>query len=247
MIANVVESRLVELAGQTPAPPTNLPLPPSERDFEVYGLVVVEGVSTRAVARAVGLSQTRVIQIRNRVAEWMASEVPPLSQATPVQKLALAAQIARDRFDFLYSQAMDAWRESKGTQSLTRFSSGGETTSTRESYGDPRHLMLAARIAERALGVEVKIEKGNSVALKLTKAAAGEPADHPVGDCSPQPAAQEEAQEDQRQAAAVSASERELSDEVHERRRGFLNELQGAFETCSPSPREVVREPAAAG
>jgi len=160
MVANVVESKLVEMAGATPAPRANLPLPPSERDFELYGLVVTDGASTRAAAHAFGLSQTRVIQIRDRVAEWIASEVPPLARLTAAQRLALAADIARNRFDFLYSQAMDSWRGSKGPQTTLRAGgSGGQTSSTRESQGEPRYLILAARIAERTVGLGAAIEK----------------------------------------------------------------------------------------
>jgi len=240
MVANVVESKLVELAGETPTPRSNLPLPPSERDFELYGLVATEGASTRAAAQAFGLSQTRVIQIRNRVAEWIASEVPPLARATPAQRLALAADIARNRFDFLYSQAMDAWRGSKGPQTIMRGGLHGETTSTRESHGEPRYLMLAARIAERTVGLGAKIGKATEVAAKLAEATISERADHPVGDCSLS-AAEEEAQTKvETQTVVASDCRPVVSDENKRRRRSFLRGLDGVVETCSASPIEAI-------
>src|SRR4029450_3274031 len=42
MIANAIEPVLVESTSETPVPTFQVPLPPSERDFEVYGLVTVE-------------------------------------------------------------------------------------------------------------------------------------------------------------------------------------------------------------
>jgi len=240
MIANVVESKLVELTGETPAPRANLPLPPSERDFELYGLVVTEGASTRAAAQAFGLSQTRVIQIRDRVAEWIASEVPPLARATPAQRLALAAGIARNRFDFLYSQAMDAWRGSKGPQIIMRGGPHGETTSTRECHGEPRYLMLAARIAERTVGLGAKIEKATEDGGQESGARRQESADHPVGDCSR--SATEETAQTKAELQTVVASDCRpvVSDENNRRRRSFLRGLNGLVETCSASPIEAI-------
>ncbi|MCI0360606.1 MAG: hypothetical protein L0211_19180 [Planctomycetaceae bacterium] len=240
MIATVVESELGVHAEEARLSLTNLPLPPSERDFELYGLVVTEGASTRAAAQVFGLSQTRVIQIRNRVAEWIASEVPPLAHATPVQRLALAADIARNRFDFVYSQAMDCWRESKGPQTVERNGSSGKVSSTRESQGDPRYLMLAARIAERTLGLEAKIERATEVAQKLTKAIGQKPADHPVGDCSPLAADEEgRAQVDERP-VAVSEVAPIVSDENQRKRRVFFDGPNGEFEDCSAGPRASI-------
>ncbi len=174
MIASALESNLVEVKSEEAAARLNVPLPPSERDFEVYGLVVVEGASTRAAAAAVGLSQTRVMQIRNRVAEWIASEVPPLANATPAQRLNLAGHIARDRFDFLYSQAMDGWRESRGPQTSVRTSSQGRSTVKRPGYGEPRYLLFAARIVEKSVGLNVAIEKAGSMFQASASKVSGE-------------------------------------------------------------------------
>ena len=223
MIANAIESKLDE-SGGTSVPQGTVPLPPSERDFELYNLVVIEGASTRAAAGVFGLSQTRVIQIRNRVAEWIASEVPPLASATPAQRLALAADIARNRIDFMYSQAMDAWRASQG-----------QSTTARSSHGDPRYLMLAARITERSIGVETRIVKASEVAQNVTSAASEQPAGHPVGDCSPPAVSARESADVKQEAAVVSAQGTEVSEQNRQRRRDFLRGLGEVDDPCSAS------------
>jgi hypothetical protein len=160
MIANAIEQVLVERTSETPVPISQVPLPPSERDFEVYGLITVEGESTRTAARMMGISQTRVIQIRDQVAEWMASEVPHLAKATPAQRLAVGARIAHDRFDYLYAQAMQAWRDSKDLPAHIHDSQQHcSSRPARGSFGDPRYVMLAARIAMKTIGLQVAIEK----------------------------------------------------------------------------------------
>ena len=113
-------------------------LPPSERNFEIYGAVVVEGMSTRAAATAFGLPQTRIVQIRDHVAHWIAAHLPTVRQLPPAQRVALAAEIAEKRLDHLYAEALEAWRQSQGDQSIRRTGSQGEMLITRESPGDVR-------------------------------------------------------------------------------------------------------------
>jgi hypothetical protein len=120
-------------------------LPPSERDFLVFEAVALGGASTRQVAADFGVSQTRVMQIRRHVAEWIARSVPDGLDLTPIQRVRLAAHIADGRVEFLYSQALEAWRESK------RPVASACRGSARVSCGDPRYLFVAARICERQL------------------------------------------------------------------------------------------------
>src|SRR5262245_56544613 len=107
MVATVIEPEQalpqaemhIEPTGRRPMPLSHVPLhqvplPPSERDFDVYRLVAVEGESTRAAAGQFGISQTRVIQIRKHVAEWIADELPWLATGTPAQRLAVGANLA---------------------------------------------------------------------------------------------------------------------------------------------------------
>jgi len=144
----------------TPEAIAQVPLPPSERDFQVFELVAIDGASTRQAAAEFGVSQSRIVQIRRHVAEWMGAEVPPTPRLTPIQRLRVAAEIAERRADHLYSQAMEGWRASQHPQtSICRGSSGNETRTTRERHGDWRYLMAAMRIAERRMHLSGTIRK----------------------------------------------------------------------------------------
>src|SRR5262245_6121178 len=70
-------------------------LPPSERDFLVFEAVVVHGSSTRQAAAEFEISQTRVMQVRQHVAQWIAKAVPDGLDLTPQQRVRLAAHIAQ--------------------------------------------------------------------------------------------------------------------------------------------------------
>ena len=107
-------------------------LPPSERDFLVFEAVVIHGSSTRQVAAEFDISQTRVMQVRRHVAEWIAKAVPDGLDLTPQERVRLAAHIAQGRVDFLYSQALGAWTSSqKPHTSVCRGRLTGETRTTR--------------------------------------------------------------------------------------------------------------------
>ncbi len=133
------------------APPE---LPPSERDFLVFEAVAFGGASTRQTAAEFDISQTRVMQVRRHVARWIATSVPDDLDLTPIQRLRLAAHIAEGRVEFLYSQAIGAWKASQHPHtSVCRGRLTGETRTTRDSHGDPRYLLVAARISERQLSL----------------------------------------------------------------------------------------------
>jgi hypothetical protein len=135
-------------------------LPPSERDFQVFESVVIDGATTRQVAAEFGVSQSRIVQIRRHVAEWMGAEVPPTPRLTPVQRLRLAAEIAERRADHLYSKAMEGWRASQQPQtSVCRSRLGEEMRTARERHGDPRYLLAAMRITERQMHLSGTIRK----------------------------------------------------------------------------------------
>jgi len=142
-----------EVQSQSQSQPQE-PLPPSERDLQVFEEVAVEGASTREVAARHGVSQTRIVQIRKRVAEWMAS-MPAEPQLTPLQRIKLAAEIAEMRADHLCGQAMRAWTASQRPQTECRGMPGSETRTVRSQHGDARYLTVAIRIAERQLHLAV--------------------------------------------------------------------------------------------
>jgi hypothetical protein len=145
-------------------------LPPSERDFLVFEAVAVHGSSTRQAAAEFDISQTRVMQVRQHVAEWIAKAVPDGLDLTPQERVRLAAHIAQGRVDFLYSQALEAWRASqKPHTSVCRGRLTGETRTTRDSHGDPRYLLAAARLSERQLSLAGTARKVLEVAESGSK------------------------------------------------------------------------------
>jgi hypothetical protein len=170
-------------------------LPPSERDFEVFEWVVVEGGTTRGAAAQFGISQTRVCQLLERVRDWLSEVLPAAddTQTTPAQ-LALAESLAADRLDYLYGQAVAGWKNSDGKIERTRIHAGSlPVTTVTTSQGDPRYLSAAARIAM----LRSKLTAEGVCVAGAVKAAAqrGEDADanfeesaidatHPVEECS---------------------------------------------------------------
>ncbi len=132
------------------------PLPPSERDLEIYEAVVIEGETTRSAANAFELSQTRIVQICERVAEWVAGTLPETPRLSRRARLRLASHVAEGRLDHLYSLAMQAFDKSLGEQTTVRVSDRGETTTTRTSCGDIKYLSLASRLAERKYAVVLR-------------------------------------------------------------------------------------------
>ncbi len=227
-------------------------LPPGQRDFQVFERVVVEGATTRQAAAEFGLSQTRIMQIRQRVAEWIGSEVPPTESLTARQRLVLAGRIAEQRIDFLYSEVMEAWRASQGPHTTIRNGDSGETQITRDSHGDVRYLAMAARISgltiplsaavERALprgdsepvSQQATEEKANDAEVDHREADTSRSLGHPVGDCS-EPVAQPP-----RGAAEVAKSNGaslclpEVCEEIEHRRRTFLAALADDMSPVQP-------------
>jgi hypothetical protein len=91
--------------------PTALRLPPSERDFQLYQRVVVDAASTRQAARECSLSQTRVRQVVQRVADWLRETLPDADEVSDAAQLRFARHVAADRLEYFYSEAMRGWRQ----------------------------------------------------------------------------------------------------------------------------------------
>lgn len=89
-------------------------LPPTERDFEIYREVVLQGESTRHVAGRHGLSQTRVRQLLTRVIDFLLQAVPvELPEQTREQRLYVAEQLARMHLEHLYRELLQMWQASQ--------------------------------------------------------------------------------------------------------------------------------------
>lgn len=127
-------------------------LPPSGRDFGVYRRVTVEQQTTRDVATAARLSQTRVCQIVQRVGEYMLAVLPPGEEGDKARQMWLAEQIAAARVQFLLRLAVRSFERSQGNQRTERqvktgAMPGGTVVTLRSTQGDPRYLTAAARLA----------------------------------------------------------------------------------------------------
>ena len=160
-------------------------LPPKGRDFEAYRLTAVEGLSTREAAARMGLSQTRVVQLRDRVLTWLAAEMPCLESAPPEQRLAAAEYLAVERMEFLYGASVAAWRQSQGQETVERRSglTGDARTIIRTSHGNVRYLQQAMRVAKE-MG-KFPLRSLPPVAEELDDDDCGEkPVSPPKGDCS---------------------------------------------------------------
>lgn len=116
---------------------------PSERDWNVYQAVRVESWTTRVAAQEFGISQTRVTQIVQRTAAFIAEALPTPSKQDEARQIAAGKQLAADRIDYLYGAAMRCFRMSQSTEK-------GNCTNGRRNYGEMRYLMAAARLASIA-------------------------------------------------------------------------------------------------
>jgi len=133
-------------------------LPPSWRDFEAYRLVKVEHQSTREAAKTLRISQTRICQVIERVAAYLVQIAPAaMAEEQRPQMLYLAEQLAAERVNYLYGAAVESYRESsrpvKTVREVTTAVNRNVVTTTRSSCGDPRYLLVACRLAERAVGL----------------------------------------------------------------------------------------------
>jgi len=78
---------------------TNLRLPPSGRDFEVFEAVILGGKTTREAAQTLRLAQTRICQIVERMRQWHAEVLPAQSGHSPERLQQLAKSVAAGRLD----------------------------------------------------------------------------------------------------------------------------------------------------
>ena len=98
---------------------------PDARDLEVYRLAKVERQSTRVIAQILGVSQTRVRQLIDRAEAFLVAVAPDGKDKQVRGKcVRVAEQLAAERVDFLYGEALEHFRqqgdEAAATQT-TRF------------------------------------------------------------------------------------------------------------------------------
>jgi hypothetical protein len=106
--------------------------PPSERDFKLYRLLVIEGATVNDAAELFHISETRVRQVQRRVLDWAAEVLPPETPVTTENLLRVTQITASERLEQLYADAVIQWRYTS----------------------EPRYLNLALR----AVQMEVKLQ-----------------------------------------------------------------------------------------
>lgn len=126
---------------------------PGEWGWEVFRQVTIEGRSTHTVAALFGLPQSQITQVVEDAVLWIRQELPTVSEGmSEPEQQAVAQQLAVARLDYLYNEAMKAWRESKTDTSYLRQnrrnSSGcmAEVESVRREQGNIRYLAAATQI-----------------------------------------------------------------------------------------------------
>lgn len=154
---------------------TTLRLPPSGRDFEVFRAVSVIQDSTRAVAAAFQISQTRVRQIVSRVGQWLAETLPQLAELATEKLLNFARHLAADRLEYLYGELLRRWRETTAPRYLT--------AATRVAMALARHGVVGGQIETLAAdAIEGPLPEDGPLPEVLAEQAAAPP---PAEDCSP--------------------------------------------------------------
>lgn len=186
---------------------------PSERDWAVYRNVRVEAWSTRTTAQEFGISQTRVCQIVKEVGAFLWEAAPVRPDDDEGRARYVATQLAAERIDFLYNEAVSCYYHSKCVTKVTRRSDGKETSELiRTNPGEMRYLNAAGKLLQLALKLPPTQLWGNRHE-DLT----GKPAAHVMAD---EVAAENRARAERRAAAAAKRAERETcsapADEVRE-------------------------------
>jgi hypothetical protein len=250
--------------------------PPDERDWALFEAVSVGGLSSRKAAEKFGISQTRVQQIRRHVAEWLAVVCGPEVGLSPSERICAAIELAERRCNYIYSEAMEAWRASQEPQVSTRLGPGGhEIKTTTLTGGDSRYLWLAMRVNTQALHILGLGKKLLADAFELNfdpsdrsaptdprvlgkRSAGGQTAgavsaevasNPPVGDCSPLAGEQEAAAEEPGEAVDVSAKEPTRSEIREAQRQAMIAAYHGEIETVhqrEEADRERARQTIAA-
>jgi hypothetical protein len=175
---------------------------PTPRDWLLYRAVAIDGLGTHAAAAQYQTTTVGAWQARRTVEAWLAaSERRPF---TPEQERRLAEDLAVERLEYLYGQAMEAWRQSDENRFSTRTLASGDTITT-ERRSKVTFLSAAARIAIAIGQFRLRCQVIAS-RMKQPQQADTEP-NPPVRDCSPSAAIPA--------AAAVSASDSIVATDCH--------------------------------
>src|SRR5689334_13091891 len=92
--------------------------PPSERDFEILQLHLVEHLSHWRHSEKYRISQTRVRQIVQRVSRWLASVLPAQSDMEQEREARLARHLAADQLQRQIEELQIYWSQTSDPKYL---------------------------------------------------------------------------------------------------------------------------------
>lgn len=115
---------------------------------EIYRLVVIEQVPLPLVAERMQVPDAEIRELIARVTAAMVAAAPAETKEQRQRRIDLSERIAAEQLRMVIGEAMNAFRESQGEQTIVRKVGDGEPVTIRRfSHGDTRMLQTAARIA----------------------------------------------------------------------------------------------------
>jgi hypothetical protein len=132
-------------------------LPDGWMDTFVY--TCVEGYAASDAAVRLAIPVERVLEARDGALRLMAQSGVRLSKE---QAEATAAALAREKLEYLYSESLYAWRESRGQEVVSTQDGlyGDQRKQVRRSYGNVIYLNTARRIAVEQAKIPVSMVPG---------------------------------------------------------------------------------------
>jgi hypothetical protein len=127
---------------------------PTSFEQILYRDFVIEGIDLVHTANTYGISNEDVLRSKERVEAWLIEERRP-SRLSFEEQRAFAQKVVIERLDFVYSEAMNAWRATRDEHGVTRHPTfadrelagkeGWTTTIARRPRGSL--LWVAAKVA----------------------------------------------------------------------------------------------------
>jgi len=118
---------------------------PTPTEQIIYRFVAVEGWNPQETAGVYGVRSEKVQQICREVQAWIDANAEPIELGRSISERRTIA-----RLDFLYSEATEAWRESKKHQTISKCRAKDVTDGTLTTMprsGQPSLLVAAGKLA----------------------------------------------------------------------------------------------------
>ncbi len=164
---------------------------PTSFEQILYRDLVIEGIDLVHTANTYGVRNEDVLRSKERVEAWLIEERRP-SRLSFEEQRAFAQKVVIERLDFVYSEAMNAWRATRDEHGVTRHPTfavkeGWTTTIARRPRGSL--LWVAAKVATLLGKFQIECidrrEEAQRQRADDERAADNDhPQDHPVRECS---------------------------------------------------------------